>query len=342
MEKTSERYPLMRITTFGELTLERLVPSDHAPHYSRVAQEEWDSRGPAVTLLKVLLCRPQRRASRSELVASIWPDRDTIDVTHAFDTAASLLRRRVLHAYNGESLLLTSRSGGETSFKLSAQPQLWIDADALLTLAAQSLAAPDQSARALLEAAHTLVHGEFLEDNLDSAWSQRRRHTLNGARRRVLYRLLALYLQEKRVHQAEELLYGFLEEHPTDEDALYRLMILLAEQGRRREALQLYHYTKDVLREEQSEPALYTSTLAMRIQRGMALREQMADYVASKRVNGQGQKSKFIVQTTFSTLRTSDARKLFLQRAHRHTLYAGGGVLCVQRLIRYTSVTTDL
>jgi len=283
MEKTSE--PLIRLTTFGEFTLERFVPSGRTHYYSRIAPEEWGSRGAAVTLLKVLLCRPHRRASRSELLATVWPDRDGINAGHAFDASASLLRRHVLRTFSGESLLYTTHMGGETSFKLPAQPLLWIDADALLALAAQSLAATGQNARTLLEAAHTLVHGEFLEDDRDAAWSQRRRHTLNGARRRVLYKLLELYLKEKRIHQAEELLYGFLEQYPTDEDALYRLMLLLAEQERRREALQLYHYTVNALHEEQHEPASYTRALATRIQHGLALHEQVADYIAPKLVN---------------------------------------------------------
>ena len=286
MDNYGEQYPLMRITTFGELTLERLMPSACTPIYQRVPPEEWGSRGPAVTLLKVLLCRSHRRAARSELVAAIWPDRKSSDVSHAFDVAASLLRRHVLCAYNGKSLLQTFSSGGESMVKLAAQTLLWVDADALLTLAAQSMESTDQqNTRTLLEAAHSLVQGEFLEDSLDAPWSQRRRHTLNAARRRVLYKLLKVYIEEKRVHLAEELLYTFLEEYPTDEDALYRLMLLLAQQERRREALQIYHYTLSLLHEEQNEPASYTQTLAARIQRGLTLREHMGKYVASKLTN---------------------------------------------------------
>ncbi len=285
IEQDQQSYPLMRIITFGEFALERLVPSNQvrSPCYSRILPEEWNNRGPAMTLLKVLLCRTRRRASKNELIATIWPDRDTINAAHALDSATSILRRRVLRAYNGESLLLTTHVGGETSFKLPPQPLLWVDADALLTLATQSLqaASQGQNPRALLETAHALAHGEFLEDDLAYPWAQRRRHTINGARRRILYRLVELYLKEKRVNQAEELLYVFLEENPTDEDALCRLMILLTEQERRQEALQLYHYTMDILHEERSEPALYTRELAARIQRGLAIREQMTDYIAT-------------------------------------------------------------
>ena len=98
-----------------------------------------------------------------------------------------------------------------------------------------------------------------------------RRHTLNGARHRVLFKLVDLYLKDERVGLAEELLFAALEEDPTDEDALCRLMVLLVEQERRQEALHLYQYTEDVLQEEQAEPAVYTRELARRIRQGLRL-----------------------------------------------------------------------
>jgi hypothetical protein len=69
VEQDHAKYALMRITTLGEFALDRLVrtPSraeDGLPRYARVAQSEWSNRGPAMALLKVLLCRANRRASR--------------------------------------------------------------------------------------------------------------------------------------------------------------------------------------------------------------------------------------------------------------------------------------
>ncbi len=291
MKKTGEQkrppYPLMRVITFGEFRLERLVTtplnSTEVPGYTRVLPEEWDNRSSALLLLKFLLCREERRAAREDLIATIWPDQTVINRDHAFDAVASILRRRMLRTCTGESLLLTLHTSGGTGFKLATQPFLWIDADALLALSTQSLQSdqPGTNPLPLLEKAHSLTRGEFLEDDLGYTWTQGRRHTLNGARRRILYKLVELYLIEKRVWQAEELLYTFLEEHPTDEDALCRLMILLTEQGRRHEALQLYRYTVDLLHEEQRGPALYTKELAIRVRSGTALKEQTTNYVAT-------------------------------------------------------------
>jgi DNA-binding SARP family transcriptional activator len=282
------RHPLVRITTLGEFTLERLVrtPSrieDEPPRYVLVARSEWSNRGPAMALLKVLLCRANRRASRDELIEAIWPDHESINAAHALDSAASVLRRHILRAGEVGSLLLTLRSGGETIFKLAGQQRIWVDADALVSLVSQAmrLECQGQNPLPLLEEAHALARGEFLEDDLYAEWSQGRRHTLGGVQHRVLYKLVDIYLEDERVGLAEELLFAALEEDPTDEDALCRLMVLLVEQERRQEALHLYQYTEDVLQEEQDEPAVYTRELARRIRQGLVLRERGDRYTAA-------------------------------------------------------------
>src|SRR5207342_1780514 len=132
----------------------------------------------------------------------------------------------------------------------------------------------------LLEEAYALARGEFLEDDLYAAWAQPRRHTINGARHRVLFKLVDFYLKNEQVGLAEELLFAALEEDPADEDALCRLMILLVEQERRQEALHLYLYVEDVLQEEQAEPDVYTRELARRIRQGLVLRERGERYAA--------------------------------------------------------------
>jgi DNA-binding SARP family transcriptional activator len=287
-EHDHAEHPLVRIITLGEFALERLVrtPSrgeDGLPHYARVARSEWSNRGPAMALLKVLLCRANRRASRGELIEAIWLDHEAINAAHALESAASVLRRHILRAGEVGSLLLTLRSGGETIFKLAGQQRLWVDADALLSLVSQAMQAEcrGQNPLPLLEEAHALARGEFLEDDLYAEWAQGRRHTIEGARHRVLFKLVDLYLQDERAGLAEELLFTALEEDPADEDALCRLMVLLVEQERRQEALQLYQYTEDVLHEEQAEPAVYTRELARRIRQGLVLRERGDGYTAA-------------------------------------------------------------
>jgi DNA-binding SARP family transcriptional activator len=237
-----------------------------------------------MALLKVLLCHPNRRASRDELIVAIWPHHEAINAAHALESAASVLRRHILRTGEIGSLLLTLRSGGETILKLAGQQRIWVDADALLSLVSQALRAEcqGQNSLPLLEEAYTLARGEFLEDDTYAPWAQPRRHTLNGARHHVLFKLVDLYLEDERVGLAEELLFAALEEDPADEDALCRLMVLLVEQERRQEALLLYQYAEDVLQEEQAEPAVYTRELARRIRQGLVLRERGEPYATVK------------------------------------------------------------
>jgi DNA-binding SARP family transcriptional activator len=284
--------PLMRIITLGEFALERLVPAptrepDDLPHYARVSRGEWSNRGPAMAMLKVLLCRANRRTSRDELIEAIWPGRQEINAAHALDSAASILRRHILPTSDAGSLLLTLRSGGETIFKLPGQRRLWVAAAEFLSMVSRAMRAEcqGQNPTPLLEEAYALATGEFLEDDLYAEWAHGRRQTINGARQRVLFKLVDHYLKDRCVGQAEELLFGALEEYPADEDALCRLMILLVEQERRQEALQLYQYSEDVLREERTEPAVYTRELACRIRQGLVLRERVGGYTAASTVS---------------------------------------------------------
>jgi DNA-binding SARP family transcriptional activator len=274
-------FPLMRIFTFGEFAIERLISSPAGPifppRYAQLPWEEWGNRRAAMKLLKILLCAPNRRASKEELIQSIWPDHAMINALHTLDSAASILRRHILQAHSQENLLQTIRGNGVAALKLAAQPSLWTDADAFLTLAACAIRAEKQGLDPLplLESAHALVQGPFLEDDPYADWSQGRRNTINGARHRVIYKLVELYLKYQRVSEAEELLFSFLEEDPTNEDALCQLMIILAKHERRQEALAMYAY---VTGEKKEEPAPYTQELVRRIQHGLTVHERCFNY----------------------------------------------------------------
>src|SRR5438270_13068619 len=148
-EHDHTKYPLVRIITLGDFALERLDctllrTEDGPPCYARVARSEWSNRGPAMALLKVLLCRPNRRASRDELIDAIWPDHGEINAAHALESAASVLRRHILCTGEIGSLLLTLRSGGATNLTLVGPQRIWLDADALLPLLSQALRAERQ------------------------------------------------------------------------------------------------------------------------------------------------------------------------------------------------------
>jgi DNA-binding SARP family transcriptional activator len=272
MREMEPFHPFIRIHLFGEFIVERLIssPTSKAPQYERVRREAWRSRGPAIAVLKVLLCRPRRRATKDELIEAVWSSEENDEREHAFDSAISIVRT-ILRTPHGESLLTKVRHGGVTIYALPNQQQIWVDADAFEQLIAQALQAErrEENTLPLWEAAQELVTGEFLEDDPYRSWAQARRHILNAARHRCVHRLADLYLARNMPDQAERLLQEVVIEDLTDEDALCHLMALLEQQGRNQEAWRLYQQTVRVLDEEyRLKPSPRTHELADRIHNG--------------------------------------------------------------------------
>ena len=67
--------PAMRVLTFGLFALERLIhplpSSARFPQYEPVPTRQWSNHGPALTMLKLLICRPGRRASKDVLIEGL-------------------------------------------------------------------------------------------------------------------------------------------------------------------------------------------------------------------------------------------------------------------------------
>ncbi len=287
MTEQGQAHPEYRVSTFGGFSLERLIhPSaseEQAPQYAPVAKAAWHRRMAACSLLKVLLCRTRRRVSKDELLDLLWPGADALRASHSLNTAASVLRG-VLRMYDNESLLVTIHRGDVTMFALPPQQHFWVDADAFDALLddATSVERQGQDPLPLLEAARRLAKGMFLEEDRYSDWSHARRQMIQAAQRRLVHRLADLYLQRAMGDKAEVVLHTYLAEEPTDEDMLCRLMMLLAQQGRRQEALGLYQRTANVLQEELgTQPAAGTRALAERIRDEPLAEERTPTYVVS-------------------------------------------------------------
>ena len=270
MADIDSSYPEIRIYTFGTFSVERLITnlsSSEQPRYEQVSKEEWRSRGPAISLLKLLLCRTSRRISRDTVIDTLWPDAEVENASKSLDVATSILRS-VLRVGDRKSLLIKTHSSDAGILALPDQRKVWVDADAFESYLAQASKAESQEQDPLpfLEAAQELVKGEFLEDDIYEDWTQNRRQAIDAARRRMTHHLADLYAQRDLIDQAESLLQTFLIENPTDEDALSRLMKLLSQQDRRQEAVNLYKRTAKILQEEQQrKPSSRTRELAERI-----------------------------------------------------------------------------
>ena len=213
--------PLLRVYTFGAFRFAWQVPPC-------TTEDLWKSRTSARTLFKVLLCAPGRQASRSQLAGILWPETDEDKARESLRSAS-----KVLHTASGEDLLENRNT--HAILGLAEQSRLWVDADAFLEVTSQaSRATAPEEALALWQQAQDLLHGEFLADDLGCEWMRHRwiklrQQTLRMARSRMVRHLADLYLQQGQVSLAEEALEAHLTRFPTDQDALYRLLVLLVQ-----------------------------------------------------------------------------------------------------------------
>lgn len=277
--------PMMRVYLFGECLLERQVKTSDAEgqtvRYEPVSHEEWKGRGPALALLKALLCHHHRRAMKDELVDALWPEPDEDEpekrlksADRALDAAVSVLRK-VLTMADGTCLLTTTATGDGMIYKLSGQEQMWVDADAFEQLIQQALRVNNpQEAMSVWEAAYQLTQrGEFLEEDRYRDWARPRRDVLTGRIGNSVHVLTDLYIQQDRLDLAQDLLWDFVGSHPTDEDTLYRLLLLLERQDRLMAASYCYQQIKDTLARDGHAPSPRVRALAKRIHQQRAAQE---------------------------------------------------------------------
>jgi DNA-binding SARP family transcriptional activator len=256
-EKSEQEPPLlpeMRVFTFGEFRVERLVPlltePGQPPTYERVSNEMWRSRGSALSLLKVLLCKQRRRASREELIDTLWSEdeqRQMKNAGHAFDAAVSVLRQ-VLRTHSGASLLSLQTGGDGHLYTLPDRQRLWVDADAFEALVSQAIRADDPLP--WWQQAQALVRGEFLEDNRHSEWAQSRRQSLAADQSRMACGLADCYMKVGQSDLADEVLQRHIAINPIDEDALYLVMTLLEQREKYHAAWRLYHRAREENKKE--------------------------------------------------------------------------------------------
>src|SRR5436305_11011169 len=263
--------PLLRFYTFGTFRLDWQVPP-------LSTEDLWKSRTSARTLFKLLLCAPGRQASRSQLAGILWPETDEDKARESLRSASKVLRK-VLQTASGEELL--EQRNQHTILKLAEQSRLWIDADAFEDLISQAGRArsPDQ-ALALWQQAKLLLRGEFLADDQGSEWMRhrwikQRQQALRMGRSRMVRHLADLYLQRGQVSLAEEVLEQHIIRFPTDQDALYRLLLLLERQGCVEEACVLYQRANHALGAVGKQPAAHVRAYYEQLQQTILAGKQI-------------------------------------------------------------------
>jgi predicted ATPase/DNA-binding SARP family transcriptional activator len=198
-------------------------------------------RKTARQLFKYLLSRPYRRASREEAIEFLWPEGDP--VTGAANLRPTLTALR--HALRPTQLIATDRE----YISIRESPELWVDVDAFEDALAQLRAAEGDMELALLDAASRLYQGDYLPDD----WFEE----AIGRREALKRRWAPLHLKFARLQQergdaagAIRTLERLLQQDAADEDAALELMRLLAQAGRRADALRVFEQVKRHLAEQ--------------------------------------------------------------------------------------------
>ena len=202
----------------------------------------------ALSLLKLLLCQPERQAHRDWIMEQFWPEHSRSVATHRLENVFSSLRKLLLPPSGGESLLHSTRGKKNSGvlYSLPAYPRMWVDSDAItwnVEQAARMERFGDDSLSFWQRAFDLLKRGPLLTDEPYASWVKERRELLDGYTRQCVHALAHLYLThygEASKAEAVLLLRTYWQQHKTDEDALRPLLELLGEQERYQEAEEYY------------------------------------------------------------------------------------------------------
>lgn len=237
MADRASAMPLVRVWLCGTFQVERRTEDGT---WETSDKSHWE-KGYARPLFKRLLCASGRRLERLTLTDDLWPDPDSPELVERYLNDAAYQLRKALRP-----VPILKTFGHASGYELAAQSVLWVDADACEALMKEAEQIGRTSPRAvlLLEQANAyFARGDFLEGE-SGLWVYARRGTLERLQYRCRIWLAEAYEQQGMVGQAEMLYSALLQDTPSDEDVLCRLMGLLYRQGMTHAALRCFEATK--------------------------------------------------------------------------------------------------
>jgi DNA-binding SARP family transcriptional activator len=289
-KQTNLPAPFIRVTACGLLTIEvvEAVINTDPPQarYVSLSADQLRGRGtaPALTLLKLLLSRPERFALRDWLVEQFCRDRELFSSVRLDNIVSQLRSLLCPPAYEESRTQIVAHARGSASsgdgYQLAAYPLIWTDLDAL-TWNVEQAARMERFGDDPLpywERAYALARrGIFLPDERYSDWAAVRRGEVAGMLRQSVQALARLYLERHGKAGEEEallLLRSYWQEHPQEEDVLRPLMELLGQRECYQEALEYYAKLETILSEEEGEPDARTQDLAKYVRTKQTRRNQ--------------------------------------------------------------------
>jgi predicted ATPase/DNA-binding SARP family transcriptional activator len=229
----------LRVRTLGGFAVWRageLVPAGN-----------WGRRKVAA-LFKCLLGAPDYRLHREQLMDLLFPEAGPAEGARGLRATLYLLRKVLDEP--GAPASHVWKEGGLLALlpALAGEPEAgWLDATGFAQAAAGALAGRDA---ARCRAALALYGGEYLPEDRYEDWAERRRVELRGQHLALLLHLADLSVAAGEVEETLRCLRTVLMADPCQEDGARSLMELLAAQGRRSEALEVYRALAVALEEE--------------------------------------------------------------------------------------------
>ncbi|HVA91507.1 MAG TPA: DUF6788 family protein [Chloroflexota bacterium] len=251
------RHTHLRILLLGQFRVE----------VEGAAITDW-RRQSAATLLKFLLLADQQRVRREAVMVVLSP-KGTVDAARsAVATAVHALRHALEPGMAaGQPSRFLSQEGELLTLRLG--PEDFVDVLAF----ERALAAADMAADPLdaLETAAGLYGGDLLPEET-AEWCVASREAFRLRWHGGLLALQEALARHGRHDAAIAALHRLLTTDPTQEEAAYRLMMMLARQGRRAEALRIYERVKQALRREvRAAPSVELEAMARTLRAGEAL-----------------------------------------------------------------------
>jgi DNA-binding SARP family transcriptional activator len=241
LHRGDRRPPLLRIHLLGRFEVVR----EDAP----IPAQAWRRRRPA-DLLKLVALTPGRALPRERVIAALWPDKDPASGANNLHRALYDLRQ-----------ILGGRWVDIERATVKLRPEVWLDVDAFE-------AAVAAGARERWTEGVALYRGDLCPEDLESPWLHARRSALRGRFAEAAAPLARVAAEEGDPGTSIPLLRRLLEVDPAAEDAHRLLMRLLAQTGRRGEALRQYDACEDAVRAAGRAVADETRAVRVAIQRG--------------------------------------------------------------------------
>jgi tetratricopeptide (TPR) repeat protein len=306
--------PFIRVTACGLLTIEvaEEVISSDPPQASYISLSADQVRGrgtaPALTLLKLLLSRPERFALRDWLIEQFCRDRELFSSVRLDNIVSQLRSLLCPPAYEDLRTQIVAHVRGSASsgdgYQLASYPLIWTDLDAL-TWNVEQAARMERFGDDPLpywERAYALARrGIFLPDELYSDWATARRGEVAGMLRQSVQALARLYLERHGKTGEEEallVLRSYWQEHPQEEDVLRPLMELLGQRECYQEALEYYEHLKSLLEADDCQPDPRTQDVAAYLKTKQIKRQQVTMHTGASAQCSRLLSSKAPIQRT--------------------------------------------